>query len=60
MKVLVIEDDPSILETLGMVLEAYQHEAHLISKGELVVEYLKENWPDVMLLDLTLEGTSGE
>ena len=60
MRVLVVEDDPSILETLGMVLEAYNHEADLIDRGELVVDYLKTTWPDVMLLDLTLQGMSGE
>jgi len=60
MRVLVVEDDPSILETLGMVLEAYNHEAFLIDDGERVIEYLKDHWPDVMLLDLTLQGMSGE
>jgi two-component system nitrogen regulation response regulator NtrX len=60
MRVLVVEDDPSILETLGMVLEAYSHEADLINNGEKVVDYLRSTWPDVMLLDLTLQGMSGE
>jgi two-component system nitrogen regulation response regulator NtrX len=60
MKVLVVEDDPSILETLGLVLEAYNHHADLVARGEEVVEYLKKQWPDVMLLDLTLQGMSGE
>src|SRR6476620_1284896 len=60
MRVLVVEDDPSILETLGMVLEAYSHEADLIDNGEKVIEYLKTTWPDVMLLDLTLQGMTGE
>lgn len=60
MRVLVVEDDPSILETLGMVLEAYSHEADLIAQGEKVIEYLEQQWPDVMLLDLTLQGMSGE
>src|SRR4051794_26930746 len=60
MRVLVVEDDASIRETLGMVLEAYGHQSELIEKGEKVVEYLQSNWPDVMLLDLTLQGMSGE
>ncbi len=60
MRILVVEDDPSILETLGIVLEAYNHQPDLIDKGELVVDYLKKIWPDVMLLDLTLQGMSGE
>ena len=60
MRILVIEDDPSIRETLGIVLEAYNHHADLIGKGEVVLEYLQKTWPDVMLLDLTLQGMSGE
>lgn len=60
MKVLVVEDDPSIRETLGMVLEAYNHQPDLIDRGEHVIEYLTKQWPDVMLLDLTLQGMSGE
>lgn len=60
MRILVVEDDPSIRETLGMVLEAYNHQADLIEKGEWVIEYLSKQWPDVMLLDLTLQGMSGE
>ncbi len=60
MRVLVVEDDSSIRETLGMVLEAYGHQADLIDKGEKVLDYLSQSWPDVMLLDLTLQGMSGE
>jgi DNA-binding response OmpR family regulator len=60
MRVLVIEDDPSVRETLGMVLEAYQHQPVLVSDGEQALDYLKETWPDVVLLDLTLPGMSGE
>ena len=60
MRVLVVEDDSSIRETLGLVLEAYNHQADLIDRGEQVLDYLRKVWPDVMLLDLTLQGISGE
>lgn len=60
MKVLVIEDDSSVRETLGMVLEAYQHQPDLVESGEQAVTHLKGAWPDVMLLDLTLQGVTGE
>ncbi len=60
MKVLVVEDDPSVRETLGMVLNAYNHEADLVDDGEQALNYLEGAWPDVMLLDLTLPGMSGE
>lgn len=60
MRVLVIEDDSSVRETLGMVLEAYQHEPDLVESGEQAVRHLQGSWPDVMLLDLTLQGMTGE
>ncbi len=60
MKILVVEDDYSIRETLGMVLQAYQHHVDLLDNGETVVPHLKTSWPDVMLLDLTLQGMTGE
>jgi DNA-binding response OmpR family regulator len=58
--VLVVEDDSSVRETLGMVLEAYQYRPILVESGEKAVEYLSKQWVDVMLLDLTLRETSGE
>jgi DNA-binding response OmpR family regulator len=60
MKILVIEDDLSVRETLGMVLESSQHHVDLIENGKQALEYLAETWPDVMLLDLTLPEMSGE
>ncbi len=60
MKVLVVEDDLSVRETLGMVLEACEHQPDLIEGGDQALEYLMNNWPDVMLLDLTLPGMTGE
>ncbi len=60
MNVLVVEDDSSVRETLGMVLEAYQHQPTLAESGEQALESLARSWPDVMLLDLTLQGMSGE
>jgi DNA-binding response OmpR family regulator len=60
MKILVIEDDRSVRETLGIVLESYELEAELVPDGESALQKLSRQWPDVMLLDLTLEGMSGE
>jgi DNA-binding response OmpR family regulator len=60
MRILVIEDDASIRETLGMVLEAYHHESILVGSGENALSFLRSDWPDLMLLDLTLQGMTGE
>ncbi len=60
MKVLVIEDDQSVRETLGIVLETYNYQVDLVEGGEQALEQLKKSWPDVVLLDLSLEGMTGE
>jgi histidine kinase len=60
MKILVVEDDLSVRETLGMVLESSNHDVMLLENGAETLRYLEGNWPDVMLLDLTLPEMSGE
>ena len=60
MRILVVEDDRSVRETLGIVLESYGHHVDLVDSGEVALEHLEKQWPDVLLLDLTLEGMSGE
>ena len=60
MRILVIEDDRSIRETLGIVLESYHYTVNLIEDGPQALRYLQNDWPDVMLLDLTLQGITGE
>lgn len=60
MKVLVIEDDRSVRETLGIVLESYDIEVSLVEGGDQALELLRNQWPDVLLLDLSLNGMTGE
>jgi CheY-like chemotaxis protein len=60
MKILVVEDDLSVRETLGMVLESSDHEVALVENGKCALDYLQKKWPDVMLLDLTLPEMNGE
>jgi CheY-like chemotaxis protein len=60
MRVLVVEDDFAVRETLGMVLEAFNHEPVLVENGEQALDRIRESWPDALLLDLTLEESTGE
>ena len=65
MRVLVVEDDRSVRETIAVVLAAYSHEAELAEGGSRALSILEEmtaksQWPDVMLLDLKLDGETGE
>src|SRR4051812_10187684 len=60
MRILVVEDDRSVRETLGIVLESYDFAADLVDGAEDALKYLEQSWPDAMLLDLTLQGMNGE
>ncbi|MEN9723753.1 MAG: hypothetical protein RJB38_1739 [Pseudomonadota bacterium] len=63
MNVLVVEDDRSIRETIGIVLEAYRHQAELVANAQETLDFLERrlgHWPDVMLLDLKLATERGE
>ena len=62
MLVLVVEDDRSVRETIGVVLGAFAHEVVLASGGDSALEALRSGsrWPDALLLDLKLQGETGE
>ena len=61
MKVLLIEDDDSIVETVTLALQMRWPEAQLIHTplGEKGIELVKTASPDVVILDLGLPDTSG-
>ncbi len=63
MRVLVVEDDPSVRDTIGLVLEAYQHHADLAEDETSALRLLERGealWPDALLLDLRLKVGTGE
>ena len=59
LKVLVVDDNPIIADTLGMMLEDIGHEFEAVHDGREVVEVAKDYRPDVILLDIGLPGMNG-
>ena len=61
MKVLVIEDDQAIVETITLLLKISWPEAKLVSThlGERGIELVESENPDVVILDLGLPDKSG-
>ena len=61
MKVLLVEDDPQIIETVALILELRWPEASLVSTffGEKGVELVEKEAPDVVILDLGLPDIDG-
>jgi DNA-binding NtrC family response regulator len=58
-RVLVIDDDPKILELIRIILETEGHEAILLSSGEEAVERVRTTHPDLILLDIVMRAYHG-
>jgi len=61
MKVLIIEDDPEIIDVVALTLELKWSDVNLISTflGEKGVELAKKELPDIIILDLGLPDITG-
>ncbi len=56
---LVVEDEQSLLQTLRYNLSQAGHDVRLCTDGRRALEMVRENPPDLMLLDLMLPGMDG-
>ncbi|HLI28355.1 MAG TPA: response regulator [Chloroflexota bacterium] len=58
-RVLVIDDDPLILDLVRILLEDEGHEVVALVSGERAVEQACALQPDLVLLDIVMRGTHG-
>jgi two-component system response regulator MtrA len=58
-RVLVVDDDSSLAEMLGIVLRAEGFEPAFVPDGSRALAAFREVKPDLVLLDLMLPGTGG-
>lgn len=58
-QVLIVEDEPKIAELLRDYLQQSNYETHWIDNGDAVDDWVRNNSPDVVLLDLMLPGKDG-
>jgi CheY-like chemotaxis protein len=57
--VLVIDDDPLVLELIQIILESEGHEVTLLSSGENAVKCACELRPDLVFLDIVMHSHHG-
>jgi DNA-binding response OmpR family regulator len=58
-RILIVDDDPDILATMGAVMEAEGAEVERVDNGNAAVEACTEWRPDLVLLDMMLPKRSG-
>jgi two-component system alkaline phosphatase synthesis response regulator PhoP len=57
--VLLVDDEPGIRETAAMILEGWDFIVHEAEDGRSAVSYMRENRPDLILLDINLPDING-
>ncbi|GAA6152245.1 two-component system response regulator BaeR [Pseudoteredinibacter isoporae] len=58
-KILIVEDEPKLAQLLNDYLEQELYECHTLANGLEVVDWVKAEQPNMMLLDLMLPGKDG-
>lgn len=58
-KILIVEDEPSLVFTLRDTLEAEHYSVSVVSDGSEVMQQIEKEEPDLMILDLMLPNKSG-
>jgi len=58
-KVLAIDDDPGITDLLALLLKPHGFEVITANNGEEGIRVIREQTPDVVILDLMMPGIDG-
>ncbi|HEX5477574.1 MAG TPA: response regulator, partial [Burkholderiales bacterium] len=59
MRILIVEDDPSLASGLSRILEAEGYAVDATSRGEQAVEAARRERFDLVILDIGLPGIDG-
>jgi signal transduction histidine kinase/ActR/RegA family two-component response regulator len=59
LKLLLVEDNPDIADTLAELLVALGHEVELAASAELALDLLRTRQPEIILCDIGLPGMDG-
>jgi CheY-like chemotaxis protein len=57
-KILVADDDPSIVDAIQLMLELYDYDVTTTVDGETIYK-MEKDYPDLLLLDIWMSGQDG-
>jgi CheY-like chemotaxis protein len=57
-RIVIVDDDPAILEAMKMILELYNYDVETIADGE-VISRLASLQPKLLFLDICMSGVDG-
>lgn len=58
-KILVVEDDPDLLEVVQLILEENNYKVFPLMNGRPIFKIIEEFNPDLILMDIRLDGMDG-
>jgi len=58
-QVLIVDDDPMQRKVLSQLLQRFGYQVDAVSSGEEAVEYVRCHHPDLLLLDMVMDGIDG-
>jgi two-component system response regulator RegX3 len=58
-RILIVEDEPSLADSIRYALTAEGFECHVLAEGSGALDYVRSWRPDLVLLDLMLPGRTG-
>jgi two-component system response regulator BaeR len=58
-KILIVEDEPKLASLVADYLKTAGYDAHCIDNGLEAIPWIRDNSPDLLVLDLMLPGRSG-
>jgi CheY-like chemotaxis protein len=58
-RVLVVEDDPLVLQTTAAIVRSFGYSVRVAEDGFVALKILREVLPDIILTDLRMPGMSG-
>ena len=53
-EILVVDDDPDIVDSLRIILESNQYEVRTAANGREAMKALEDHMPDLMILDIMM------